>query len=297
MKILVTGAGGFIGRHLCRYLSNDHEVVGILRNSDDGLLPCRILGCDLTKTEDVDRLIQQCGKDVDVIIHAAARLGVGNSVLDLDVFYDNMKITEAVMCLVHRLTPKHLIHLSTIGVYPNITGSYDEESLTQPSKNAECYYSLAKLTAENCLDFSLKDTRTTVTHFRCAQVYGEGMREDRIIPLMKRELAEGNKINVWGDGKRESNFISVERLLFITKCFIEHPVPGIFNIGDEQLSYYQLAERLIRECGKEDSRIVLKKEGVRSEVKIDCFKLEQFMESIALKERKTNESTVVTARR
>ncbi|MDD3776874.1 MAG: GDP-mannose 4,6-dehydratase [Actinomycetota bacterium] len=77
MNIIITGAAGFVGRHLARLLlSRNHSIVGIDINQDHGLgFP--IQGVDLTKQQQVDQLIKQVKPEG--IFHLAAQASVSYS--------------------------------------------------------------------------------------------------------------------------------------------------------------------------------------------------------------------------
>jgi nucleoside-diphosphate-sugar epimerase len=197
---------------------------------------------------------------------------------DLGVFYDNLKITEGLVELAKILKPKKLINFSSIAVYPNVDGKYSETSPIRPSVNTECLYGLSKFCSENIIDFMLRKENMIIAHLRSSQVYGEGSRSDRIIPLMLEELKRKNVITVFGSGERVSNFIHVDKLTEIVELFIKKDIKGIFNIGDEQLSYLELARRLIKEYGNKDSRIIKERRGSRAKVYIDIGKLKKVLQ-------------------
>lgn len=93
-------------------------------------------------------------------------------------------------------------------------------------------------------------------HLRVSQVYGAGMREDRIMKVMEKELKDKNTITVFGKGERISNFIDIETLVYKIKLLLNYSYSNIFNIGKENLSYKELAEKIIMKYGNEDSKIV-----------------------------------------
>ena len=98
------------------------------------------------------------------------------------------------------------------------------------------------------------------------------MREDRIVKLMEKELKETNKITVFGMGKRASNFINIDTLIKKIRIVLNYNSSDIFNIGEENISYKTLAERIIQQYGNKDSVVKLIKVGISSNVIIDCSK-------------------------
>jgi len=281
MKILVTGADGFIGKHLCPYLSVKHEVYKVysspkrIKQREDIIL-------DLTDKKAVNIYFEKFKKDVriDIIIHLASKLISNSEIYNLSVLYDNIKITESIAEVAMILKPKKLINFSSIAVYPNIDGLFAETSEIRPSANTDCLYGLSKLCGENILDFLLKDYNISICNLRISQVYGKGMREDRIIPIMLKELKEKNSITVFGEGKRISNFIDVNRLIKIIEYFIKNGLSGIYNIGGEHISYFELAKRLLNEHGISSSLIKKINKGSRVKFYIDTSKIKKVKNSI-----------------
>ena len=148
-----------------------------------------------------------------------------------------------------------------MAVYPNIDGIFDEKSEIRMSENTDCFYGLAKFCSENIFDSFLRELNMVISHLRISQIYGDGMYENRIIPVMKEELRTENRITLFANGERVSNFINIKKLMEIIDFFVSKDIAGIYNVGDEQLSYLQLAQKIIVENGNSKSVIVKKEEA------------------------------------
>lgn len=273
MKILVTGANGFIGKHLCDFLEeNSHKVFKVMRKNKNVL--SNTFETDLGDKNSVEELIKNLqGQKIDIVIHLASKLASANQSEEeqVQMLLDNIAITKNMVTLAKELKPQKLINFSSMAVYPNIDGDFDEKSQINMSSNTDCMYGLAKFCSENIFDYMLKDI--AVTHLRVSQVYGDGMYRDRIMPIMMQELQEKNTITVFGNGERESNFINVNKLLEFLNYFIKKDVYGIYNVGDEPLSYLQLAQKIIDKNGNKDSVIIKKAEGSKSKFYLNTDKL------------------------
>ena len=275
MTILITGASGFIGGYLYDHLSKNHKVYRVLRNyKDDG--DDRIFYIDLVNLDDVKYRINDSNEldiEIDIIIHCAALLADSENSKNIDLFNDNNRITENVISIAKKCNVKRVINFSTIGLYPNKDGAYNETSQVNPAFNAECLYSLSKFCSEELLTFLLPNV--SIINLRLSQTYGKGMRNDRIYALFINELRTQNTITLWGNGERSSNFISVEYLLSqIDHILVDFGIKGTFNIGQKNMTYLELANQIVEVYGNEKSRIVLVDKGVKSKVFIDCNKLE-----------------------
>jgi nucleoside-diphosphate-sugar epimerase len=278
MNILVTGAGGFIGQYLCKHLSKNHNIIGIY-NKKQHVDECHShIVCDLTnKEQTLTDIAEKVSIKVDIIAHLASKLVDVRTAEQMDVFHKNIKISETVSALAGNLRPSKLINFSTMAVYPNIDGIYSENSKVWCADNSDCLYGLSKFCSENIFSFMLKKSDIKIIHLRLGQVYGDGMRNDRIMPIMQKELRETNKITVYGNGERVSNFISIQRLLEIINLFLEKDTEGIFNIGDEQISYFEMANKIIEKNGNDLSCVIRKEQGSKSKFYLDTTKLKYLL--------------------
>jgi nucleoside-diphosphate-sugar epimerase len=278
MNILITGAGGFIGSHLYNCLKNEHEVYRVFSHKYKSTSQ-KTFCIDLTNTMEVEELIEHLSKEkkIDVVLHLASKLVSINHSNDVSILFDNIRITNSIVDLIIKIKPKKLINFSTIGVYPNISGTFNEESRISTAENYECIYGLSKICSENLFSYQIKEN-TQVVHLRLSQVYGDGMRKDRIISIMKDELFNTNCINVHGNGERVSNFISIEKLLSIINVFLLRKVNGVYNIGDENKTYLDLAIELIKKYGNNSSKIEKIEKGSRSKFYLDISKLNNFLQ-------------------
>ena len=273
MNILITGANGFLGKHLVRFLRNDHNLFLIHRRPEGNLKEVIVMDLENVETVTNSFRYELLNTQVDVVIHCAAILVNTGNIFDFSVFEKNHAITKSLIHIVKTCKVKKLINLSTIGVYPNISGQYNELSAVAPSHNSECMYSLSKICSEELFRFFLSDT-SVVINLRLGQTYGPGMRNDRIYAMMQEELRTKNKISVRGNGERVSNFVTVDYFLQTMNKIIRHSLPsGTYNLGEKNCSYLSLAESIIEKYGNPDSRSELEAEGVKAKVYIDSSKL------------------------
>ena len=286
MKILITGGDGFIGKHLSEYLRKKYKIFIVKRPSfvSGAVADKNNIAVDLTNAERTKVVFKKFKRlhKIDVIMHLSCNVASSQDIDNVDILHKNILIIENVVEIAKMLKPKKLINFSSIAVYPNEDGVYSESCEVKPSVNNDCLYGLAKLCGENLLDFGLRNEDIMITHLRVAQVYGEGMRADRVIPVMLDELRRTNAITVFGDGMRMSNFIKLNKLVRIVDIFVKRRLSGIYNIGGENINYLTLAKRLIKEHGNKQSRIIKDPEGLRPKFRLDTRKLS----AVLKKERK-----------
>ena len=272
MKILITGATGFIGGNLMNYLSSYHEVYGTTRKAKNS---SQYIKVDLLNmNEEVE-----FPKGFDVIINCASILATNENHKDFNLLMDNLTITQAVVKLINYIKPSLVINLSSIGVYPNIDGVYNEISHINPSVNFEGLYGLSKFASEEIFSFFFHNTQTRIINFRLGQTIGNGMRDDRIYSVMKEELDRKNIITVYGNGERTSAFLSIKYLnKTIEKSINNKRISGTFNLTETNISYLDLAKNIVADFGDRDSKIDLLSKGTKAKIFIDSDKIKQILD-------------------
>lgn len=274
-QILITGADGFVGTHLCRALENDYEIIRLITpgvESED----MHSFSIDLTSKQEVVALADKLrGESLCAVIHLAFILCKPGDWDNFIYLHKNNRITENMIEFCKRIHSKSFLNFSSLAVYPNRDGNYNETSQVDPSTNTECLYGLAKFNSE-ILFTRFLSKKTNVVNFRMCQVYGSGMQEDRLVGLFQKELREKNTITVFGDGERISNFIHVDDVCETVRKVLQRPVAGTFNLGcHDNISYFALAEKIIETVGTSNSKIVKRSEGVIAKVRIDVSKIER----------------------
>lgn len=159
-RVFVTGAGGFLGLALCRYLrSADIAVIGFARGDYPELakIGVELIKGDISDSEAVHKAMQ----DVDLVFHVASKAGVWGD--KSDYFSANVSGTENVIsaCLTHNIDK--LIYTST----PSVTFSgKDENSVNESAPYAEQFlnfYGLSKAIAEQRVIEANNDRLKTVS--------------------------------------------------------------------------------------------------------------------------------------
>ncbi|MBE5851347.1 MAG: NAD(P)-dependent oxidoreductase [Lachnospiraceae bacterium] len=273
-KVLITGANGFLGKHLQKELASRYSIIATNRHSENELFYL-----DLLDKRSVECFLRNMNKlHIDAIIHTAARLVDGTMTKDdeMKVLEDNLEITKNTIKLANQLKCDTFINCSSMAVYPNEDGVYNEKSEIRMSCNTDCLYGLSKFCAENMFDYGIQ-SECRIIHLRLAQIYGDGLREDRIIPVMKQGILDKNVIEVFGNGERVSSFVSIEFVCKIIKNMLENKnAKGIYNVGEENLSYKQLAERVKKKYGNENTVIKMYEQGSRKRFFLDTQKICSF---------------------
>lgn len=276
-NLLITGANGFVGKHLMDTLENHYNLYGTSREKKDGLMELNLLDDDAVK-----QFIDEAkGLEIQSVVHTASQLvnSEMNENEQMCVFENNVRMAFNLAMIIKELGITVLINCSSMAVYPNINGEFSENSLVDPSVNSEFFYGLSKYCSERIFDNLLKNI-CRIVHLRISQIYGEGLRSDRIIPKMRQAVKETNSIEVYGSGERISNFIDVGKVCeTIGQMLAWDDARGIYNLGGKNLSYMSLAEKIKSKYGDENTSIILIEKGSKSKFILNTDRIEELRRS------------------
>lgn len=279
MKILVTGGSGYLGRSLKLELRNrGNRVFSLSRSSGPHIDD---LACDLTDMSEVDSICKKLsGENITVAVHLASKL-MNETLSQSDIFDQNLEITKGFTRLAGLLKPSKIINASSTAVYPEITGTFDEESLIMPSVNSDALYGLSKFVSENFMDANFHSLSTQCIHLRIGQIYGDQMPKDKIIPVLKKELKIDSRMTLFGSGDRIIPLVNISFLIdVIIKFIVNKTKSGVYNVVSENSSLIEIANHIACEEGVKEPDIVLVSKGKTSKFRVITEKLNQFLQSI-----------------
>lgn len=216
MRILVTGAGGFIGRHLTARLTADgHEVLS--HDSKSG---------DIAAFGSLDRY-----GTVDYVYHLAARTFVPDS-WEQPFSYYNVNVMGTVNVLEYCRI--HSCGVTLMSTYVYGTPLYLPVDEAHPVSAASPYHQ-SKLMCESLGQFYSGTYDLPVTVFRPFNIYGEGQDDRFLIPAIMRQLCDPKcgEIHVL-ELKPKRDYVYIDDVIEILIRAME-PAAGdlyrVFNIG------------------------------------------------------------------
>ena len=250
MRILVTGAAGFIGSHLCeRLIERGDEVVGldnfdpfydpeVKRRNLAALLDhsrFRLIEEDIRQAEDVEAALGGIGA-IDVVVHLAARAGVRPSIEE-PVLYSQVNLdgTTAMLELARRRDIKRFVFGSSSSVYGNNQKVPFSEQ--DPVERPISPYAATKRAGELLCHTYHHLYDLSVVCLRFFTVYGPRQRPDLAIHKFARLLAEGQPIPMYGDESTRRDYTYVDDILQGVEGAIEYtrrnePVYEVINLGE-----------------------------------------------------------------
>jgi UDP-glucose 4-epimerase len=251
MTILVTGASGLLGRHLCaRLLRDGYRVVGLVHHEPlrlENREGSRFTSCvgDITDVSSLERIFR--GHDIEGVFHLAAALPYDRNPQYYDVNVVGSRIVLN-MCIAHKV--KFFVFASSMSVYgrPEYL-PVDEGHPANPDNGYGC----SKLDTEK--DIPLYGIPYTI--LRYSGMYGAGQKKGRAVKNFVSQALKGEPITVDGDGSQSSDFVYVEDAGEGTMLAMSKHSQGIFNIGSgQETSLLELARMVVEITGSR-SEIVL----------------------------------------
>jgi len=245
MKILVTGASGFIGGAICdQLLAKGHDLIGLHGHAraDDAKRPYRVIVADIGDIAAIKRLSEEIDP-CDAIIHAAAALN--NGLFALEVISANCQGVQNMLWLALQWHSSHFVFLSGVPVIgkPQIL-PIDEEHPTRP----ETAYHASKLFGEQLVRLAALQGLNAVS-LRVPAPVGPGIPENRLLTVLVRRSLNNETIELAGQGSRQQNYIDVCDIARAAELCLENQVSGEFNIASTScISNLDLAHRCIERC-------------------------------------------------
>lgn len=253
MRILVTGAAGFIGGQVCRALADrSHDVVAI--DNFDGTLydPAvkiqvaawleRERGLKVHRIDAAETIPETLWDGVDTVVNEAAVPGLVPSWTNFSSYVRaNILAVQELAAAAVANGVSHFVQASTSSVYGRFARG-DEGAPTQPFSP----YGVSKLAGETVLQAYSANFDLPFTILRYYSVYGPGQRPDMAYHILCEKLLSGDVLTVYGDGTQSRTNTHVVDCVSATVSAVEHPNFGeIFNIsGAESISLLDAIEVL-----------------------------------------------------
>ena len=267
MRVLVTGAAGFIGSNFVRRISDrtlggiSSVVVldkltyaGVLSNLDsvNGWSGYRFVEGDICDGELVAGLLG----DVDAVVNFAAESHVDRSIGSAAEFVEtNVGGVQVLLDAIKASGRKiRFVQVSTDEVYGSIeSGSWTEEWPLMPNSP----YSATKAGGELLARAYYKTHGMDVVITRCSNNYGTHHFPEKLIPLFVTNLLEGKKVPVYGSGKNVRDSLHVDdHCQGIHKVLMNGRAGEVYNIGGgRELTNLEITHLMLEAMGKDESSI------------------------------------------
>lgn len=248
MKILVTGATGFIGNHVIRCLlenAKDHDIIATSANPEkagtfDWFDKVTYVSCDFHK-EKVN-FFEKFNRP-EVVIHLAWS-GLPNYSAPFHI-EENLPANLAFLINFIENEVKKIAVAGTCCEYGLLEGCLAED---MPS-NPVTMYGLAKDTLRRSLELLTVNRAVMLNWIRIFYLYGPGQNSKAIIPLLEHAIQCGEKVFNMSGGAQLRDYLPVEQAAgYICKIALQDKIPGIVNCcSGTPISIKNLIENRIKE--------------------------------------------------
>ncbi|HEX8435791.1 NAD-dependent epimerase/dehydratase family protein [Archangium sp.] len=248
MKVLVTGAAGFIGYHVCeRLLARGDTVIGLdnLDTSGDVTLKAtrlsRLKAAPNFGFHRMDiRDVKACrelfdGAKPERVVHLAARVGVRSLASEAQDYTEtNVTGFLQVLELCRQVGVEHLVFASSSSVYG--AGTPVPFSEQAPADRPVSLYAATKRADEMMAHVYSHQYGLPVTGLRLFTVYGPWGRPDMAPMLFLRAMQEGRSIVLNGEGKMQRDFTYVDDVVEALVRLLDKPPADtspyrVLNVG------------------------------------------------------------------
>jgi dTDP-glucose 4,6-dehydratase len=267
MRLLVTGAAGFIGSNFVRMIASG-KIEGFSRVAVlDKLTYAGVLE-NLTQAENISNysfvegdicdpnLVASMLKTVDAVINFAAESHVDRSINGASDFVQTNIVGVQVLLDAIKDSGREIrfVQVSTDEVYGSIeSGSWTEDWPLQPNSP----YSASKASGELLARSYNRTHGLDIVITRCSNNYGTHHFPEKLIPLFITNLIEGKKVPVYGTGENVRDWLHVDdHCRGISLVLLNGRSGEVYNIGGgRELTNNEITRLILEAMGADLSRI------------------------------------------
>jgi len=264
-RILVNGAGGFIGGHVVKRLKAEGNWVRAvdLKQHEYFTPPADefIIG-DLRD----QRLVANVVENIDEVYQFAADMGGAGYIFtgehDADVMHNSATINLNMLHYGVKAGVRRFFYSSSACIYPErnqmdaLTPDCSEDSAYPAAPDSE--YGWEKLFSERLYLAYMRNYGAVVRIARFHNIFGPegtwtGGMEKAPAALCRKvaQAADGGEIELWGDGNQTRSFLYIDECIEGIRRLVESDFAGPVNIGSEEMvSINRLAETIAQIAGK-----------------------------------------------
>lgn len=269
MKLLITGAGGFIGRNLIERLKHISNI-DIYTISRISIMPESSVTnycCDILDEHAVYKIFEQ--QTFDVVIHLAALTAhediINNKNLALRT---NLRGTENIIGAFNRFCRNAVFYYASSG---KVYGRTNEMPITEYAiERPTTILGKGKYITERIIEFYAEDVESNkYTIMRIFNVYGGGQRENFIVPTLLKQLSKGNQLEL-GNIYDKRDYLYIEDLISAIEALVRNRQRlshfEIVNIGSGiPISVEDIVKELKRILNRKEIEIGISKQRMRSD--------------------------------
>ena len=270
MKILVTGAAGFIGSNFVFHMLDVHpnyDVIGLdlltYAGNLETLAPAmdnphfKFVKADITDKDAIEKLFEE--EKFDVVVNFAAESHVDRSIEDPGIFLrTNILGTQVLMDAALKYGVKRFHQVGTDEVYGDLPLDRPDLFFVESMPlTASSPYSASKASADLLAMAYHRTYGLPLTISRCSNNYGPYQFPEKLIPLMIANALADKALPVYGEGLNVRDWLYVEDHCKAIDLIIHKGRIGeVYNVGGHnEMANIDIVKLIIKELGKSEDLI------------------------------------------
>jgi dTDP-glucose 4,6-dehydratase len=287
MRLLVTGAAGFIGSNFARYWCEQHPddlavgldlltYAGDRRNLDG--LDLRLVEGDIGDLELVARLLAE--EEIEVIVNFAAESHNSLSVLDPGRFFrTNVLGTQTLLEAARRHGCSRFHHVSTCEVYGDMPLDSQDAFTESSPYRPRTPYNASKAAADHAVRAYFETFSLPVTITNCSNNYGPHQFPEKLIPLFVTNALDSHELPLYASKQNRREWLHVDDHCRAIELVLQQGHEGeTYNVGSGvERSIEEIADLVLELTGKPRSlkTIVPDRPGHDRRYLLDSSKLQR----------------------
>jgi dTDP-glucose 4,6-dehydratase len=265
VRILVTGAAGFIGSNFVHYWLERHPddsvvaldlltYAGNRANLDGTEERVPFVQADIADLDIVENVLRE--HEIDVVVNFAAESHNSLAVVDPGLFArTNVLGTQLLLEAARRAETTRFHHISTCEVYGDLPLDSDESFTEASPYRPRTPYNASKAAADHYVR-AYRETfglRATITN--CSNNYGPFQFPEKVIPLFVTNALDDRQLPMYESTQNKREWLHVRDHCRAIELVLENGVPGeTYNVGSGvEASIEEIADRVLELTGKPES--------------------------------------------
>jgi dTDP-glucose 4,6-dehydratase len=289
VRILVTGAAGFIGSNFVHYWLERHpddSVVALdlltyagnranLEAVEDRV---PFVQADIADLDIVENVLRE--HEIEVLVNFAAESHNSLAVVDPGrFFHTNVLGTQALLEAARRTDASRFHHVSTCEVYGDLPLDSDESFTEESPYRPRTPYNASKAGGDHAVRAYFETWGLPVTITNCSNNYGPYQFPEKVIPLFVTHALDDRPLPMYASTQNRREWLHVRDHCRAIELALERGVPGeTYNVGSGvEASIEEIADRVLELTGKPESlkTIVPDRPGHDRRYLLDASKIER----------------------
>jgi dTDP-glucose 4,6-dehydratase len=263
VRILVTGAAGFIGSNFVHYWLERHPddsvvaldlltYAGNRANLDGATVP--FVQADIADVDIVENALRE--NEVDAIVNFAAESHNSLAVIDPGrFFHTNVLGTQALLEAARRTGVQRFHHVSTCEVYGDLPLDSDESFTEESPYRPRTPYNASKAGGDHAVRAYFETWELPITITNCSNNYGPFQFPEKVIPLFVTNALDDRPLPMYASTQNRREWLHVRDHCRAIELALESGVPGeTYNVGSAvEASIEEIADRVLELTGKPES--------------------------------------------